>query len=309
MRNIPALPLLDKTLISIIFYDMVQSMTGYGRGEKNGVVVEARSLNHRFFDISIRLPKSLATLEARIKKEFQNRVSRGKFEVTITMPRETAERVLVIDKELAAKYYDLLKTLKKEFNLKGEIDISLMASISSDFITLTEAEEDPETVWKEIEGALRDSIAGLIRMRRDEGEFLKQELLGRAEAIGNRLDSIEKRCPLIVQDHREKLSGRIKSLAGEFDMDERSLHLEVALFAERCDITEEIVRVRSHLNQFRNSLESEGAIGKKLDFLLQEVGREVNTISSKANDAEVSQEVVEIKGELERMREQVQNIE
>lgn len=284
-------------------------MTGYGRGEKEGVVIEARSFNHRFFDISIRIPRSLAALEARIKKEFQNNFSRGKFEVSITRPRETEARALVIDKELASQYYELLINLKKDFGLKGDIDLPLMASTSREFITLTEIEEDPKAVWKEIEVALRDSVAGLLRMRREEGDFLKQELLGRVEVIGKRLDSIDNRCPLVVQGHREKLSGRIKSLSGEVEMDERRLHLEVALFAERCDITEEIVRIRSHLNQFRNSLESVGALGKKLDFLLQEIGREVNTISSKANDAEISQEVVEIKGELERMREQVQNLE
>lgn len=283
-------------------------MTGYGRGEKGGFIAEVRSLNHRFFDISVRLPKTLSPLETKIKKEFQSKFSRGKFEVSITRTGEMEARSLVIDSELAQQYYKLLEGLKRDLNLKGEVDLALMASMNQ-LITLTEKDEDIEIAWNDIEGALQNSIAELIRMRRDEGEFLRGDLLIRVDSVERHLNTIDARCPQVIQDHRERLSERVKSLFGEIEMDERRLHLEVVLFAERCDIAEELVRVRSHMRQFRNTIEAEGAVGKKLDFLLQEIGREVNTISSKASDAEISQEVVEIKGELERIREQVQNIE
>lgn len=283
-------------------------MTGYGRGEKGNFVAEVRSFNHRFLDISLKIPKTLSPLEVRIKKELQGRFSRGKFEVSIIRTGEEEARAFIIDRGLAHQYYKVLEGLKRDFKLKGEIDLALMASMS-DLITIKEMEEDIELAWKDMEVALKGSIEDLIRMRSDEGEFLKGDLLRRVEAIERHLDKIEARCPQVVQNHREKLIERVKAIRGEIEIDESRLHFEVALFAERCDVTEEIVRVRSHLRQFRNTLEKGGAIGKRLDFLIQEIVREINTMSSKANDAEISQKAVDIKDELERIREQVQNIE
>jgi len=283
-------------------------MTGYGRGEKGSFVAEIRSFNHRFLDVSVNLPKSLYPLEIRVKKELQGVFSRGRFEVSVSRLGEEGARAFVIDRELAHQYYRLLEGLKRDFRLKGEIDLALMASMK-DLIRLTEIDGDIELAWKDIEGALQGCIEDLIRMKRVEGEFLKGDLLRRIEAIEGYLNTIEARCPDVVKNHKERLRERIKTIGREIEVDEDRLYLEVALFAERCDVTEEIVRIRSHLSQFKNTLDRGGVIGKRLDFLIQEIGREVNTISSKAGDAEISQEVVEIKGELERMREQIQNIE
>lgn len=283
-------------------------MTGYGRGAKGNFVAEIRSFNHRFLDVSIRLPRSLSLLEPRIKKEIQSRFSRGRLEVSITRDWREESKSLVMDRELAYQYYKILKVLKKEFNLKGDVDLALMASMK-EFITLTEAEEDVELTWKDIEGALKDSMKGLLKMRMEEGEFLRADLLKRVGSVERHLGMIETRCPQIVQRYRERLLENIKSLTEGIEVDEKRVHFEVALFAERCDITEELVRVRSHISQCRNMLDDESPLGKKLDFLIQEISREINTVSSKAGDAEVSLNVVEVKAELERVREQVQNIE
>lgn len=283
-------------------------MTGYGRGEKGNFVVEIRSYNHRFLDVSIRIPKSLSSLEQRVKKGIQGRFSRGRFEVSITRNGRQESRSLIIDKELANQYYKLLENMKKEYGLKGEIDLTLMASMK-EFITLTEAEEDIEASWKDIEWALEESMKELLRMREVEGGYFREDLLKRIGMVERYLEIIENRCPHIVRNYRERLIENIKSVTQEIELDEKRIHLEVALFADRCDVAEELVRVKSHISQFRNMLDEEGAVGKKLDFLVQEIGREINTISSKAGDAEVSLKVVEIKAELERIREQIQNIE
>jgi uncharacterized protein (TIGR00255 family) len=287
---------------------MIQSMTGYGRGEKGNFVAEIRSFNHRFLDVSIRLPRSLSSLELRIKKRLQGKFSRGRLEVSITSNGRQEKRSLVIDKELANQYYNLLESLKKEYSLKGEVDLDLMASMK-EFITLAEPEEDIEASWKDIEGALEDSMKELLRMRKEEGDYLREDILKRIGTSGQHIEMIEKRCPSIVRNYRNRLLENIKSVAHEIELDEKRIHFEVALFAERCDVTEELVRLRSHISQLRNMLNEGGAIGKKLDFLIQEIGREVNTISSKAGDADISLNVVEIKAELERIREQIQNIE
>jgi uncharacterized protein (TIGR00255 family) len=284
-------------------------MTGYGRGEEGSFVAEIRSFNHRYLDISIRLPKSLSILELRIKKVLQDKFSRGRLEVSITRNGKTEAKSLVLDRELVNQYYKLLESLKTDFNLKGEVDLTLMASMK-EFISLKEVEEDIEEAWKDIEDALGDSIKELLIMRREEGEFLRGDLLGRIGTVEQHLEMIDKKCPQIVEGYRERLLGNVKYLLAEgVEIDERRIHFEVALFAERCDITEEIVRIRSHIGQLRKMLDEEGAIGKKLDFLIQEIGREINTVSSKAGDAEISLNVIEIKAELERIREQIQNIE
>lgn len=284
-------------------------MTGYGRGEEGSFVAEIRGFNHRYLDISIRLPKSLSILELRIKKVLQDKFSRGRLEVSITRNGKTETRSLVVDRELFNQYYKLLEGLKTDFNLKGEVDLTLMASMK-EFISFKESEEDIEAAWKDIEGALGDSIEGLLIMRKEEGGFLRGDLLGRIGTVEHRLEMIDKKCPQIVEDYRKRLLGNVKYLLAEgVEIDERRIHFEVALFAERCDITEEIVRIRSHIGQLRKMLDEEGAIGKKLDFLIQEIGREINTVSSKAGDAEISLNVIEIKAELERIREQIQNIE
>lgn len=284
-------------------------MTGYGRGEEGSFVAEIRGFNHRYLDISIRLPKSLSILELRIKKVLQDKFSRGRLEVSITRNGKTETRSLVVDRELFNQYYKLLEGLKTDFNLKGEVDLTLMASMK-EFISFKESEEDIEAAWKDIDGALGDSIEGLLIMRKEEGGFLRGDLLGRIGTVGHYLEMIDRKCPQIVEDYRKRLLENVKYLLAEgVEIDERRIHFEVALFAERCDITEEIVRIRSHIGQLRKMLDEEGAIGKKLDFLIQEIGREINTVSSKAGDAEISLNVIEIKAELERIREQIQNIE
>lgn len=293
---------------------MICSMTGYGRMEAsdaaNHFSLEIRSLNNRYLDIQIKLPRGLSLLESRVKKTIQNRFSRGRFDVSIirNSDHEGSGR-LVVNEALAAQYIGILEDLKQRFKLAGETDLALVAGMK-DLITVTEVKDDPESLWLILSQALSQALDELERMRREEGSVLAQDIGERLNTIDRTSRDIRVQAPVSVDAARRRITENLNRLLAE-QPDPIRLAQEIAIIAERTDVSEELTRLECHLTQFR-ALMGEGpheAVGRKLDFLLQEMGREVNTIASKAMDAQISMDVVNVKAELEKIREQVQNIE
>jgi len=292
---------------------MLKSMTGFGRGEGETtlgkVFVESRSVNHRYCDINIKLPRRLAPFENRIKEMVRSEVSRGRIDVSLKLDAAGEGKVqLNADLHLADQYYKVLQTLKEKLRLQGDITLELLAG-GKDIITAKEELEDVEPYWQEIATILKQSLREMDEMKRLEGESLAKDLQQRLEQIGQQLKGIKDQAPLRLNTYWNRLRERLQSFLEGNELDSTRFQQEVAFLAERIDITEEIVRAESHLNQLATLLLGRDPVGRKMDFLLQEIHREVNTISAKANDAEISQRVVEIKSELEKIREQVQNIE
>ncbi len=292
---------------------MLKSMTGYGRAEGETtlgrVFVETRSVNHRYCDINIKLPKRLGPFETRIKELIRSQVSRGRIDVSLKADSGEEEKVqLNVDLHLAEQYYRALQALKEKLQLKDEITLTLLAG-AKDLITAKEEAGDIEPYWQEMIPILKRSFKEMDDMKRSEGETLAKDLQFRLEKIHQQLEEIKHLFPPRLEAFQKRLHERIRSFLGGVEVDANRFQQEVAFLAERADITEEIVRMESHLAQFVLLLEGEEPVGRKMDFLLQEIHREINTVSAKANDAEISQRVVEIKSELEKIREQVQNIE
>jgi len=292
---------------------MLKSMTGFGRAEGETtlgkVVVESRSVNHRYCDINTKLPKRLSLFENRIKEIIRSQVSRGRIDVSIRLDTVGEEKVqLSVDLELAQQYYRVLQDLREKLKLKDEITLNLLAG-TKDLITAKEESGDIEPYWQEILPILKQSFKNMDDMKRLEGESLTKDLQERLEHIAQQLQLIKQQFPSHLKATLSRLHERLRSLLEGMEIDPSRFQQEVAFLAERTDITEEIVRAESHLAQFSSLLERNEPVGRKMDFLLQEIHREVNTVSAKANDAEISQRAVEMKSELEKIREQVQNIE
>jgi uncharacterized protein (TIGR00255 family) len=288
-------------------------MTGYGRAEvrEEGVElsVELRSVNHRFLDISLRMPKSLAQLEARTKEVIGKRLSRGRLSGAVSWGDSGVDTEdISIDRDVADRYYALLCDLKKTYDLAGEVDLDALAG-RPDIWKVERKELDLEAIWTFMEKGLNAALDELMSMRSREGEGLAKDLSGRVAVIRDMGDQIEKWMPEKVQGARSKLQERLEKLISMPELPPERLAIEATVLADRMDCTEECVRLRIHCDHFEQYLQEGGPVGRKLNFLLQEMGRESNTIGSKANDAEVSQQVVRLKEELEKLREQVQNIE
>ena len=292
---------------------MIKSMTGFGRGEKreNGkeFTVEIKAVNHRYCDIYIKMPRQISFLEDRVRDVISKGISRGKLDVFITYENygENSKKV-VCDEALAKAYVDALWKMKERFGLAEDVSVSLVSRFP-DVLRVEEEEEDAEELWTLLHDAIRDALNALIEMREKEGQELKKNVLEKADYIEKVLKNIEKCAPLVVSDYKKRLENRIKELLDQQTIDESRIAMEVAIFADRCSIDEELVRLGSHIRQLRETLEMEIPVGRKLDFLLQEMNREINTIGSKASDLEITKYVVEIKSELEKIREQIQNIE
>jgi uncharacterized protein (TIGR00255 family) len=292
---------------------MIKSMTGYGRGEwqANGkkVEVEVKSFNHRYCDISLRLPRRLSPLETQARNLIRQRISRGRIEAFVKVDESSQdEQKLELDLNLAKDYHLALKTLQESLGIPGELRLEVLAGFK-DIFTRKEVEADPEKDWSSLQAALEGALGSLEAMRRDEGRKLTEDFLGRLEAIEKMIQEVEEKAPLALRACRDRLAQRVQELNEGVGVDEGRLAQEVAFLAERSDITEELVRIRSHLNQFRDMLKGTEPAGRKLEFLLQEINREANTIGSKASDAGIAQITVGIKSELEKIREQVQNVE
>jgi len=294
---------------------MIQSMTGYGRIEsvQNGrkYTVEMKSLNHRYLEISLRVPAILSPLELDIKKRISSKFTRGRVEAIIRMDSECSsiiESRYELNLPLIRNYYELLVQLREELKLEEEITLSMMTGFRDAFVQ-KEPSLDLSAIWDELRVVLDTAMTALIDMREREGRNVCADLVLRIGLIVKSLDSIAFRAPRVVSEYQVRLAERVKELVGGIALDELRLQQEVAIMAEKCDISEEIVRLNSHIVQFRDLLESSDAVGRSMDFLIQEMIREVNTIGSKSSDAEISRKVIDIKSELSRIREQVQNIE
>ena len=292
---------------------MIKSMTGFGRGEWQGegkkLEVEIRSVNHRYCDISLRLPRKLNSLETQARNFLRQRISRGRVEVFVQAEESVpAGQRLDLDMDLARDYYLALKTLQENLGIPGQVQLETLAGFR-DIFGRKEVEPDLAKEWESLQAALERALEGLEAMRRDEGRKLEEDFLARLSAVEHKAREIEEKAPLALRASRDRLAQRVQELSGGVQIDEARLAQEVAFLADRSDITEELVRIGSHLNQFRDLLKRPEPAGRKLEFLLQEINREANTIGSKANDASIAHGVVEIKSELEKLREQIQNVE
>lgn len=288
-------------------------MTGYGRGESEGegirCIIELFSVNHRFCDISVRLPKNLLALEVRIRDYLRARIRRGKISVVVSFRYlEGYIPEIMLNRPLAKRYYEMLNELKDELKLLDEIRLDILMKLP-DLFKVTEITEDVEKIWPLVEKALAEAVSGMMEMREREGAFLAKDLKERLRSLFSLSEEVERRCLELREAIPQKLRERVEEILRDVSVDEDRLLAEIALFQERKDATEEIVRFRSHLEQFSKMLDKGSPIGRKMDFLIQEMLREINTLSSKAGEVEISRLVVEMKAELERIREQVQNIE
>ncbi len=290
-----------------------RSMTGFGRGEaRDGSrtwTAEVRTVNHRFLDQRIVLPRSFAALEERVRKLVADHLDRGRVEVSIGLAGEAAGGpLLAVNSELAAQYHRCLRQLCDELELSTRIQLADMLTLR-DIITLQEQAPDLETEWPLVSEALAAALAGCDRMREQEGQRLKEELLGRLDAFAAIVDSIEEKIPRVLVQRQQELRSRVEKLLDSMDIDPVRLAQEAAIMADKSDVTEEVVRLRSHISQFRSFLDRDEPVGRRLDFLLQEFLREVNTLASKISNGDIAHLGVEMKNEIEKLREQVQNIE
>ncbi len=292
---------------------MIKSMTGYGRVETSGqdrnIVVEVKSVNHRFLEISLRMPQALFPLELEFKKKIGEKVKRGRIEIFIRLEAESVNAPeAIINLEIARNYFTALQRLKDEFGLTEEIGLKTLVGFRDIFSQPAETEIKPD-VLKQIADALEEAMSMLVKMRQDEGVSIYQDMEQRLNSIRGILETINARSPQVIIEYQRRLTERIKELTAGYVIDDSRLAQEAAILAEKSDITEEIVRMHSHIGQFVELLQSSDAEGKKIDFLLQEMNREINTIGSKSNDADIARQVIEAKSELSKLREQAQNIE
>jgi uncharacterized protein (TIGR00255 family) len=294
---------------------MIRSMTGYGRAESvimgRKFVIEMKSINHRYLEVSLRLPGMLFVLEPEIKKRIGEQFSRGRIEAVVRVDSDGTSETdgrISLNVPLARNYHALLCQMKEELRLADAITLAMMAGFRDVFVP-AEAAQDPAALWEGLAGVLDEAIRMLTEMRAREGEALQRDLTARLLLVAGFLEKISGRAPQVILDYQKRLGDRIRELTNGMVVDDARLLQEVAIMAERSDITEEIVRFRSHIDQFTDLLGTGDGAGRKIDFLIQEMGREVNTIGSKSGDAEISRSVIEIKSELAKLREQVQNIE
>ena len=299
---------------------MLKSMTGFGRGqyedENFSVTVEMKTVNHRYNEVAIRLPRFLNPLEDKIRKTILKTVNRGRIDVFINADYTSSENcILKVDKNLAAAYHKALQEVGaaiglEELNINSAQEVMYL-SRCQDVINVKEGFYDVETVWPKVEQAVKEALDNLVTMRETEGSNIYGDFIYRADLIAEKLTKIEERSPMVVEEYQAKLTDRLNNLLADnnITVEPERLLQEVAIFADRASITEEIVRLKSHIKQFKNIINSDQPVGRKLDFLIQEFNREANTIASKANDYTLAQIVVEIKAEIEKIREQIQNIE
>lgn len=294
---------------------MIKSMTGFGRGEytdgKRNITVEIKSVNHRYSDISVKMPRRYGFAEDKVKSAVKEKLRRGKADVSIMVENITENDINIkLNQPIAKQYYDNLKALQESFDLSGEISLQLLSTMPDVMKAIADV-EDEEEITRAILIPVSQAVANLESMREIEGEKLAADLIEKGKKIKSILDKIEERAPGVVRDYTSRLRERIAELLdGSVTVHEERILTEAAIFADKCSIDEEITRLNSHLTQLEKILkEGKEAEGKKLDFLVQEMNREANTIGSKANDITITNYMLEIKSEIEKIREQVQNIE
>lgn len=293
---------------------MIKSMTGYGRGEnvKNGrkFTVEIRSVNHRYNDITIKMPRAMNYIEDIVKKRLTQQISRGKTDVYIFFETLSKDDISIsLNEALVDAYIEKLSYIKQKYNLKDDISLSLLMDID-DIITVEKNIIDKNIIIETLMPAVDTALSEFIKLRQTEGMALKKDIIVKLENMTNLVNQIKIRSPKVVIEYRDKLQARLNELlTGNNQIDELRLITEVTIFADRCSVDEEITRLLSHINQVKSILDEQEAVGRKLDFLVQEMNREANTIGSKSNDIEITQITVDLKSEIEKIREQIQNIE
>lgn len=292
---------------------MIKSMTGFGKGEaksKTGVfTVEIRAVNHRYFDLSSKIPNGLTLLEDRIKDLLRKDIKRGKVNLFLSYRSpENDTKSITFDKKAVDKYYKILSEIKKRLDIKEDIKLSHVLSFA-DVIVHDEKGFDMDAMWASIKDAVAKAAADCNKMREREGQALYKDFSARITKISGYIDDVAGLAPGVVAEYKSKLDSRIKDIVKNKGIDEARLETELALFAKQCDVSEEITRFKSHLGSFRKALEIGEEAGRKLDFILQELNREINTLGAKANDIKISRIVINVKSELEKMREQAQNVE
>lgn len=292
---------------------MIRSMTGYGRSMQTVdgfcILVEIKSVNHRYFDFTARVPRLYGYIEEKLKSCVQAAISRGKVEAFVSIEElEGGSGAVSLNHSLAETYIAALRELQQRYGLRDDITVSAVAR-NADLFTVVKAPDDEERVWNAVKTVADAAIRSFVEMREAEGERLKNDIAARAAAIDGMVARVEKRSPQTVAEYREKLLARMKEVLADARVDEARIITEAAVYADKVAVDEETVRLQSHLKQFGSMLGSAEPIGRKLDFLMQEMNREANTIGSKAQDIAIARLVVDIKAELEKIREQIQNIE
>lgn len=292
---------------------MVRSMTGYGRfevqTEEKDILVEIRSVNHRYFECSVRIPRNYVFLEDKIKSYLQAGVKRGKVDVFVTVKEKQSEACSVsVNHPLAKGYADALNEIAQTYGVRGDISAAVIARFP-DVVSIEKQPQDEDKVYAEFLPALEGAVNAFIGMREVEGERLKKDVVSCLEAIEADVSYIEKRQPEIVSQYYDRLKEKLEEILDDMQVNEQRIVTEAAIFADKTAVAEETVRLRSHISQIRDMLEMNGPIGRKLDFIVQECNRESNTIGSKCQDLEITKTVVNLKSEIEKIREQIQNIE
>lgn len=292
---------------------MVMSMTGYGRSimhiDDSDITVEIRSVNNRFADVSVKLPRSLTYCEDKVKTEVLKKVNRGKIDVFISYQKPQGENVEIEPNISAARgYFDALKKIDSELGTHTEINANMLARFSDVFVVTREV-PDEEKVWADIRQVLLAAADNFNSMRAAEGKRMAEDVLGKIDRVEELVGKVEETSEPRVEAYRKKLYDRLADILGSTDIDEKRILEEAAIYADRTAVDEETVRLRSHIGQFREIVAAGGPVGRKLDFLVQEINREINTIGSKASDLEITGYVVDLKSEVEKIREQIQNIE
>lgn len=292
---------------------MIRSMTGFGRAQETidgmSITVEIKSVNHRYFDFSSRVPRNYGFLDEKLKSYVQSCVSRGKIECYVQIEElESDDCIVSVNHSLAGGYIAALRELSERYALTDDVTVSTIAKYH-DIFSVHKSEADEQRIWQAVKSVADEAVASFVAMREKEGEKLRDDILSRCDLILENVSFIEERSPETVKEYNEKLLERMKSVLGDVSVDEQRLLTEAAIYADKIAVAEETVRLRSHVAQMHEFMESKTAIGRKMDFLVQEFNREANTIGSKAQDVAIAKKVIDIKAEIEKIREQVQNIE
>lgn len=292
---------------------MIRSMTGFGRERMmlNGrdILVEIKSVNHRYNELSIRLSRAYVYLEEPLKKLVQDSISRGKTEVSVTITNISApDTVIDVNTALAKGYVDALRRANEDLGLMDDLSLSRITRFQ-DIFTVVKAADDEDQIWNDVKTVAESALAKFVSMRELEGVKMKEDVLGRLDAIEKMVAFIEEKSPETVTAYREKLFAKLSEVLSDTKIDEQRILTEAAIFSEKIAVDEETVRLRSHIGQFRTLLDTESIVGRKLDFLIQEMNREANTTGSKAQNLDITRTVIDIKSEIEKIREQIQNIE
>ncbi len=292
---------------------MIKSMTGYGRSQMlvdgMNITVEVKSVNHRYFEFSSRLPRSYGFLDEKLKSFFMGKLTRGKMECYVQIETvEEPDTIISVNHPLVKGYLDAYKELAETYGLENNIKVSDISRVG-DIFSIRKQAADEDKIWAAVQAVAEEALNGFVSMREREGSRLREDVLSRLEIILENVSFIEERSPQTVKEYNEKLLGRLRELLADAHIDEQRILTEAAIFADKIAVAEETVRLRSHISQMRSFLDSDEAVGKKMDFLIQEFNREANTIGSKAQDVEIARRVVAVKAEIEKIREQIQNIE